>query len=160
MNNLINTFLNNTYTTSDIKRRLVLLKAFIYSKFFGSQFNPEEFDQADQKWLQSLSEDFFKNFNQTNATMNLEKLDQELKKIPVLTIFIPFEMPLAQTMELGIWVKQNLGSDIIFETRIDPDLIGGSAFSWKGVSKDYSLRQTISERRNEILETFKGYVNV
>lgn len=159
MNNLISIFLNNTFTTSDIKRRLLILKAFIYSKFFGSTFTQSDFNQDDLKWLQTLGDQFFVNFTKTNSTFELEKLGEDLKKIPVLTIYIPFETPEAESQRLGTWLKTNIEPSVIFETRIDPDLIGGSALSWKGIYKDYSLRQTLSERRSEILGTFKEFIN-
>lgn len=160
MDNLIGIFLNQTYTVSDIKRRLILLKVFIYSKFFGSSFNEKEYDPTDLKWLQSLGEEFLKNFQAKNASLTLSKLEAEFKKLKVLTVYVPFEIPDTEANQLGQWLRQTIGETMMFEVRIDPDLIGGAAFSWKGVYKDYSLRQTISERRSEILETFKGYVNV
>lgn len=158
MNNLINTFLNQTYTTSDIKRRLLLLKNYIYSKFFGSSFTSSDYDAGDIKWLQGLGEQFFKDFTSTNSTLTLAKLEVELKKIRVLTVYVPFEMPDEEVRILGGWLRKNIDPGIIFETRIDPDLIGGTALSWKGIYKDYSLRQTLSEKRNEVLENFKGFI--
>ncbi len=159
MNDAVNIFLNNTFTTSDIKRRLILLKVFIYSKFFGSTFTSSDYDPADFSWLQSLGNGFFKQFTSTNATIILSKLEDELKQLPVLIVYVPFEMPETEFFRLGNWLKTNLGSNFIFETRIDPDLIGGTALSWKGIYKDLSLRETLLENRNQILESFKEFIN-
>lgn len=153
--NLLNTFLNQTYSTFEIKRRLLILKNFIYQKYFKSEFKKEDFETTDVRWLENLGEEFFKNFTETNVTITLSELEKELKNLNVLTIYVPFEMPEAEAHNLGTWLKQNISQNLIFELRINPDLIGGAAISFKGVYKDYSLMNTISQNRTQVLESFK-----
>ena len=158
--NSIKLFLNETYSTFEIKRRLLLLKNFLFKKFFNSEFKKEDFEAKDLQWLDSLGAEFLDQFTKINLMGILEKLEAELKKLPVLTIYIPFEMPDQEAQNLGKWLKENIAPDVIFELRINPDLIGGAAFSYKGVYKDFSLVTKIAEERDKVVGAFKGYLTI
>lgn len=153
MTNLTEIFLEHTYSLSQAKTRLILLKAYLENKFF----KPNPNLQADE-WIISLGEDFFKQFNKLNAGILLKELEKKVAKIQKLTIFIAFEMPEPDLEKLGVWVRKNLRSDILIEIKIDPTLIAGASLSFKGVYRDYSLKMRIEENRERILGSFKSYL--
>lgn len=160
MSDLLAKFLDQTYSTFEIKRRLLVLKNFIYHQYFKSEFKEQDFDPKDIVWLKTLGDDFFKSFTEVNSTTTLSKLEESLKKLPVLTIYVPFEMPDGEAQALGKWLNLNISPNLIIELRINPDLIGGAAFSFNGVYKDFSLMNTISKNKTKVLEIFQTYMHI
>lgn len=154
MNNILYKFLETTYYKSQITKRFNALKGFLQNKFFNSpqsNLNPE-----DSQWLNSLGEDFLKNFTKLNIYQTLSKLEKDIKVLQTLTIYLSFEMPDEEKDKLGSYLRQNFKKDLIFEIKLDPNLIGGAAFSWKGIYKDYSLRSRIDQNHEQILSSLKS----
>ena len=112
--------------------------------------------KEDQAWFNSLGADFFRQFNASNVNTLLEELEAGIKKITPLTVYISFEMDTDEINKLGMWLRKEINPSIVFETKIDPSLIGGCALSWKGILRDYSLRAKIQAEQTEILASFKS----
>lgn len=157
MNNILNIILENTYTLPDLKHRVRILKNYLEVKIFNKT-SSEEIIPADSDWLSSLPKDFLFKFNKNNISEFFENLEQEINKISPLVIYISFDINEQVKSKINAWFRQNLTSKIIFETRFDPNLIGGLALTFNGIYKDYSLRARIEEQREVILTEFKKYV--
>ena len=165
-NNILSLFLNQTYYKSQITRRLKVLKGFLENKFFNSP--KHEVSPEDTAWLQSLGEDFYnseavsssayKNFTKLNVYQILAKLEKDIKELQTLTVYVPFEMPDAEKDKLGAYLRANFKKDLIFEIKLDPELIGGTALTWKGVYKDYSLRARIDQNNEAILASLNTFL--
>jgi len=57
-----------------------------------------------------------------------------------------------------VWLRENLDQPrLVFDFKVDPSLIGGCAFVYKGVYKDYSLRARISDNKDKIIGEFRKY---
>lgn len=154
-NNILTKFLEQSYYKGQITRRFNTLKGLLQNKFFNSplsQINPE-----DSAWLSSLGEDFLKNFTKLNVYSALTKLEKDIKSLLTLTIYIPFEMPEGEKDKLGSYLRENFKKELIFEIKLDPNLIGGAAISWKGVYKDYSLRSRIEQNHDRVLSSLKSF---
>lgn len=150
-------FLANNYSLSQARKRLLVLRAFLSKRFFNSLDNTNISEQ-DLAWLNSLGEDFYKNFNKLNVYQMLGLLEKELNQIQVLTIYIAFDMPEDQLDQLGVWLRTNTKPNILFEIKHDPNLMAGSALSWKGIYKDYSIKLRIDQNRDAILASFKSFL--
>lgn len=156
---LLKTFLAQTYSLQQVRRRLRLLRNFLEAKLFkGGDFTKLQTNPYDQQWLQSLGDNFFQNFENEDVYQILSQLEQQINNIPPLTIFIPFDMPEEEILRLGAWLRQNINPNIVFELKLNPDLIGGCALSLKGVYRDYSLKVKIDQSKTAILESLKSYI--
>lgn len=135
---------------------MLVLKSYLSQRFFHAP--TISLSESDLAWVNSLGEDFLKTFSPTNLDVTLEKLSQDIKILPHLTIFVPFDMPDTEVNKIGIWLRTNTKQKFVFETKIDPDLIGGCALSYKGIYKDYSLRVSIEENKQQIRENLNSYL--
>lgn len=151
----LTTFLKETYYQGQISHRLQVLRGFLLNHFFNA---PQvQMNSQDSDWLKSLGDDFFKNFTKLNVYQVLEKLEKGTKKLQTLIVYLPFEMPDEEKNKLGLYLRTNFKKDLIFEIKLNPDLIGGAALSWKGVHKDYSLRARIDQNHDQVLSSLKSF---
>ena len=152
---MIDTFLANTYSTQQIRKRLQALKTALASRFFGG--TEESILLEEKNWLETLPQSFFQQFSESKMNDQLAQLEKELQGLATIIIYIAFEISEAEINALGVWIKKNIHPQRIFEIKIDPNVIGGCAFSWKGLYKDYSLRSKIELHREDILTDIKNF---
>lgn len=157
-NQLVDTFLASTYSLSQVRSNLSILKNYLLNQFFNSKLQGDGINPEDINWLKSLGTDFYKNFNKTNVYEQLEAIEKEIKKIPPLIIYIPFDMPDEEKIKLGIWLRTNISPTIIYDLRFDSNLIAGCALSSRGIYKDYSLKDNIDKRRDEVISSMKSFL--
>ena len=147
----------NTYTVHDMAHRVRILRSYLEMQIFKKYV---EADQApeDQAFINSLGGEFLKQFNSDNIAQIFEAVEKKISQITPLVIYLPFEMPAQEIDRLGLNLRKDFGQNFFYEIKFDPDLIAGCALVWKGIYKDYSLRSTIAQKREEILESFKGHI--
>ncbi|TSC66660.1 MAG: Uncharacterized protein CEO21_129 [Microgenomates group bacterium Gr01-1014_80] len=153
---ILSTILTNTYTIQDLRRRVRLLKSHLENIYFGH--HREELSPEDSSWISSLSDSFVSEFNKDNIHALFNSLEDQIKKLNPLVIYLAFEPGQEQIEQIGFWVKKNLTQPKVFEIKIDPALLGGAALVNGGVYKDYSLRSKIGEQGETILAEFKKYI--
>lgn len=156
--------LKDTYSTASLKHRLRVLKSYISNHIFSNQ-SKEELAASDSTWLSTLSPAFYQQFNAQNTTEIFNTLDARINQLQILTIFLPFESDDQTTKEIGTFARKIFTSEggaydkiLILDIKFDPNLTAGCALSWNGVYKDYSLKSKIHERKSDILESFKRFL--
>lgn len=157
-NKTLDTFLENTFTVYQVRRRLTVLQLYLSHQIFGANEKGVELDPLDKAWLNSFDADFVKSFNHKNITQQMQELAQELKKIPTLTLILPLELPENQTAILGKWIREKFQKSLLIEFKTDPSLIAGCVIIWNGLSKDYSMQARIKSQQEEILGSFKTFL--
>lgn len=155
MDQLLKTFLQQNYSLPQARRRLVVLKNYFDEKFFNT--SPLDISPEDEDWLKSLPPTFFKNFTKLNSDKLITELRAQLAKIELLIIYLPTEIPESEVDKIGTWLRKNT-TQSIFDTKLNPTLLGGCALSFKGTLKDYSLKPIVEAQREKILSTMKGYL--
>jgi len=152
--------LQTTYTLTDLKHRVRLLGNYFENKLFSDnqKFIGEQ-SASDANWIKSLSEDFLNQFNKANLNQILQDLDDQLKKITPLIVYIPFTATQDQIQEIGSYARKLFNQNLVLEIKLDPSLIGGAALVLKGVYKDYSIKASVQAKREEILVGFRKYVH-
>lgn len=159
MNDILNTILETTYSLTQLKHRVRLLKSYLEKAIFSAQAKEENANQADLNWLNSLPDNFFKNFNKDNIYQIFQILEPQIAKLPVLIIYLAFEADDQVLSQLGPMVrKTQQNPHLLIDVKVDPDILAGCALSWKGMYKDYSLRAKIEEKKSEIMENFKQFL--
>jgi hypothetical protein len=153
---ILNKIAETTFTLRDMQKRLRVLKIYLIIKLFGTTETPEQEVEAEMPWLNSLGEEFFQQFNKENIYQVFEELEKKLSLISPITIYLAFDPPKEATNSIGIWLRQNTKNHPIFDVRVDPNLIGGSAVSKNGQYKDYSLRSRFAQNNPRITEIIKS----
>lgn len=155
--NIFDVILENTYTLPDLKHRVRILKDYLEGIFFKDMV--PQFVLEDQKFIQQLPIDFFQTVNPKNFEQFFEDLENQIKVISPLILYLPFEIGKEDVQKISLWLRQNLKyPPPLLEVKIDPNLLGGSALSYKGVYKDYSLKARIESQKEEILQSLKSYI--
>ncbi|MBI3486106.1 hypothetical protein HY025_04155 [Candidatus Daviesbacteria bacterium] len=154
---ILNTILKDTYTQTQLNRRLRLLKESLNNQFFGVK-NNLFIELEDQNWLDSLDKTIFSQFSQENFNAQFQKLEELGKQIPVLSLYLSFDPPLEEIAKLSNYFRTNFSPNFLFEIKLDPNLVAGSALVWKGVYKDYSLRKYIDDQKERLISEFKQFI--
>lgn len=158
MDEIIAMFLQFNYSKGQIHHRFNALKSFLQAKLFNSNPAGLEISLEDKKWLDSLNPKLISYFNPYNIDIELKVLEQRLHNIKPLTVFLSFQIPDNEVDNLGMYIRQNFKKDAVIEIKFDGNLIGGSALSWNGIYKDYSIHSLIAENEAKLIETFKNYL--
>lgn len=157
MDQILTTILKDTYSLTTLKHRLRVLKSYLSSVIFQSGVK-EEFAASDSTWLGSFPPAFIQQFNKDNISPVFADMESKIKKLKILTMYLPFDTDEQTLIQIGEKTRRTFGSLIVLDIRFNPNLIAGCALSWNGVYKDYSLRSQIEARKNEILESFKKFL--
>lgn len=157
MNDVLNTILENTYSLTSLKHRLRVLKSYLSSQIFQGE-SKEEFAASDSTWLSSFSPSFFQQFSKENISEIFSELESKISKLKILTMYLPFDSDEQTLIQVGEKTRRTFENLIVLDIRFDPNLIAGCALSWNGVYKDYSLRSQIETHKNEVLESFKKFL--
>ncbi len=159
---LVDLILHESFTPTSAMRYLRLLKERVSDKLFQAteEAGQSEYQLAsvrEKQWLDNLPIDLFNRFNQNSLHNIFTRAEENIKSIQPLIIFLAFELPETEISTLGAYLRQDFGSHFLIELRINPYLIAGAAFSWKGIYKDYSLQQKISDNHQAILKVLEEY---
>ena len=156
MDPIFETILKNTYTQSQFKHRLRILKSFVSQKLFGGQ--DSQLNETDLAWIKTLPEAFFQNFTKDNCTDYFKAVEERLANTPSLMLNIAFEPNDEALSEIGQFTRTNFTSFKLLDFKYDPSVIAGCVLNWKGISKDYSVREAIEEKKEVLLESFKKFL--
>lgn len=156
MNDLLNIILNDTFTQTGLKHNLLILRAFLSQKIFGSR---AQFAPNDLNWLNALPENFYQQFNSQNTYQLLEELTREAQKITPLVLYLAFEADEGTAAQICSFARQTFQKPVLLlDIKVNPLLIAGCSLSWRGIYKDYSLKSKIDARKDEILQSFKKFL--
>lgn len=157
MREVLNLLLKDSYTLSQLKKRLKIIKSELSIRLFGGQ-TLEPLTASDLQWFNSLPGSFKDSFSKDNLSILMTDLGNIINNYPVLTIYLPFEPDEATSDQTGMKARELFGQDLLLDIKSNPVLIAGCALSWKGIYKDYSLHAKIAERRLAILQSFKRFL--
>lgn len=85
-----------------------------------------------------------------NGSVDFAAAREEIAAIEPLYLYLPVEFPQETLKEIVAKLRQDFGVNMLLEIKLDRDLIGGCALSYKGVYKDYSLRSRFAEKMEEL----------
>lgn len=169
----ISQFLRTTYTKHQALTRFRILVDFLNFRFFSSTSNISEDDtvldqfnkfkttysrdiELDIEFFSRLDPSFFSQFKKDNVNTLLSELNKAINTDQICLVYLPFEMPQSEIEKLGLWFK-NISANQLIEIKYDGGLIGGVALSYKGIYKDFSLKERIKENQTKIIETLLSF---
>lgn len=154
---ILNIILQNTYSLTQLKHRLNLLKAYLEGQIFGTE-KPQTFNFQEDPWIKNLSHDLLSGFNKDNLTLSFENIQKQIASLETLTLYLTFDPDELTLTQLGEHIRKTFGRIIMLDIKYDPNLIAGVALVWKGLYKDYSLRSKIEEKKAEIMQGFQQFL--
>lgn len=155
---LLSYLITSSLTKNEALNRLRRLRDFLGEKLFGTA-PPESAPDSDlQLWLRSLDPRLLEPINGHNIDQIMNSIEEAVGKIDPLIVFLSFEIERPQLEELVKTLRQSYGPEFLVEIKFDPNLIGGAALVWKGVYKDYSVHQRITDNREQIIRMFQKYI--
>jgi F0F1-type ATP synthase delta subunit len=154
---ILDKILINTYTMASLKRRLKALKSRLSEQFFGGDTNKEMVIE-ETNWLNTYGVQFLSDFQKETFYQSIGKIEQLVNQIKPLTVYISFPADEESIKNIGIKVRETYSQKVVIDLKYDPDLIGGCAFIWNGVYRDYSIRNTLKLDREKLLESFKSFL--
>lgn len=158
MDNILSTVIKTTYSLTQFKHRLSVLKSYFLQNFFNTEGQIASLPD-DSAWLKSLPDQLIKSFNKDNIYKIFEDLEKQISTIKALTIYLTFEPDNESLKQIGERARKTFGNPtLLLDVKYDPKLIAGAALSWNGLYRDYSLREKIEERKLAVLESFKSFL--
>lgn len=162
---LLSTIVASAFTKSDIQRRLRILRGYLEHTFYSTDGHlnlPEYLDSKqispdDHEAMVAYGDAFYQSFSKDTMYRLLDKLADDMKVLPIINVYIPYEPIPGEVMRLGKWFRKNVDPTMVVELHIDPTLLGGCAFAWQGIYRDYSLRHYMYKRREEISQIIERY---
>jgi hypothetical protein len=163
---LFETIIATTYTKAEIYRRIRLLREYLEEKFYGKEkavdfaafLNKKGISKSDYEVMMSWPEDMLTSFEKSNAYDLIDGLVATIKARPVVTLYIPFDPPPAETAKLGSWFRKTVHVHVIIDLHVDLTTFGGCAFAYEGIYHDYSLGYYMQKHRDEIRGLITNYV--
>jgi len=152
--------LTDTYTARKLQKRLRVLKGYLLSKLFNAPLSEADHcELAEEKeWFESIDPVLLEQINKNTVYTLFTTLENKIKQVRLLTVYVAFEMPKDEITRLGRTLRHTYGVDFLFDIKFDPNIIAGASFVWQGVYKDYSIRSLIDQHKEEILSEFRHYV--
>jgi F0F1-type ATP synthase delta subunit len=154
---ILDKILITTYTMGSLKKRLKALKSRLSEHFFGGDTN-KDMVQEELEWLNTYGVQFLSDFQKETFYQSIGKIEQLVGAIKPLTIYLAFDPKDEQIKQIGTKVRELYTEKIVIDLKYNPELIGGSAFIWNGVYKDYSIRNKILQDKDKILQSFKSFL--
>ena len=159
---ILNEILKDTFTLDSLRKRVQVLKVIlerdIYRPEAAKNEKKTDLELREERWLSGFDKELITGMtSQMYGPLNarIEKFIAAIVPLTIYFVFIPDE---AQLKAFGTWLRENLDQPrLVFDLKIDPRLIGGCAFVYKGVYKDYSLRARISDNKDKIIGEFRKY---
>ena len=151
--------MNDVLTLTQFRHRIRLLKSNLLKTFFGGESEAISLSAQDLNWLKSLPESFYQKFNKENVYEIFSALEKTSDNLPILTMYLAFEPDEITLSQIGPVARKTFNLPLLLlDIKVDPNLIAGTALSWKGVYRDYSLRTKIEEKKTEISNGFKRFL--
>ncbi len=158
MDDILTIILKDTYSLTQYKHRLMVMKTHLLQVFFGGGQN-ETLSTQDSIWVKSFPPNFYKQFNKDNVYDIFSGLENRISHLQILTIYLTFEPDEITLIQLGQAARTFFGFPaLILDIKLNPNLIAGTALSWKGRLRDYSLKAKLEEKRIEIAQGFRRFL--
>lgn len=161
MDDTLTIILKDSYSLTQLKHRLRILKSYLLKDFFGKsqdQINILSLTPEDQNWLKNLPANLLKQFNKDNVYKIFTDWESKISTIPLLTLYLTFEPDEPTLEQIGGFTRKQFGPNLLLDIKLDVNLIAGAALGWKGVLKDYSLKTQIEAKKEEITAGFKRFL--
>jgi F0F1-type ATP synthase delta subunit len=158
---LLDIFLTQCFTPEQLARKVRVTKMVLECVYYKLEdtksdtanrlsecLNVTVVTKEDAEFISTLLEK--KYLAEDMLYMQLKEVLIKAKDLPTITITSAIRLEPVQIASIGSWLRTNVSSDIMFRTMTDATFIGGCAISWRGAYKDFSIRNTLEQKRGEM----------
>jgi ATP synthase delta (OSCP) subunit len=96
--------------------------------------------QKKEKFLSLLKENNIATGSNSGLKNFIAQLINNISKLPVLALTIPFEPNERSLQTFSQWFLLNINKQVLFVINVDPDLIAGAVIKYKGKFVNLSIR--------------------
>lgn len=129
----------------------------ILDMIFENDFNFEK-TASEQLGMQKKDKLIVLARNNSINTQNSQQVKEfvsliltKISSTPVLTLTIAFEPDDDTLQTLSEWCMFNIGQHVIFDIKIDPQILGGAEMFFNGKHSNFSIKPVFEKISNEIL---------
>ncbi len=169
---LLDQLLAESFTKSQLLRKIREVEQYLNQKLFGGE-NLVSKGNALRGYLDKITAQEFPDL--------IEKLKKSVDDLPtaIITTAVPLPDETIQKLCLKLRgpviptaVEGSIATDsstplrsarndgvnnLIIDTKVNPEILAGATVIYKGVVHDYSLSKKITDQKEAILNSFKGY---
>jgi hypothetical protein len=161
---ILTSIIKNTYTKAEILRRITLLRQYLEQMFFSGMVDRVSDNlrklgasTEDVAEITSWGDEFFASFTRENTYDILNEVSKAVENLPIVTVYlaiVPFD---EDVKELGNWFRKHLDPKAMLDIRTNTSLIGGCAYVWNGVYREFALHYFLSKNVDEIAKIISQY---
>lgn len=151
---LTNLFKTKTQA-EDFSRRIGRVTQKVYETDFdlGKALLEEVGPKIRDEFMIILMNNHIDPANRASLKKFMESLREDIKNMEVLGLTLAFQ-PKEHTLSLiSDWLMLNLGSQVLLDIKVDPDLVAGVAVDFRGKHTENSIKAKINSTLEEIFNT-------
>jgi hypothetical protein len=166
---VINTVLEETYTTDELTERV----GYMRDHYHKQAFTPSEADVDVQKRFSGIADQYTlailekweKEFSKLKLParelyQTLETIEEEVSTIPSATLYLPIRFSPEYIAGFGKWFREHTEPNILLTVRTDSRLAGGCGVVWNDVYHDLSLRYFVHDSKRELVQMINKTIDV
>jgi len=147
---ILDKILETAYVKADLLRRIRVIREHLEQKFFAQ-------DKTKKVEISPEDETLAGEFTKDNTYAYLNAINERVKTLPMVNIYVPIDVDAAQSTTVGQWVRANVDREALIEFHVELGAFGGCAFAWNGVYYDYSLKHYMHKKMDAIRKVLDGY---
>jgi hypothetical protein len=169
-NFLLQRILSNTYTKSDFYRSISAVQEFLEHAFYNTDDNDDSNhterivkhahasgDVAVAERIEGWGDPVLSVFTRENLYEKLKELKGEVESLPELALYVPVAFGHREIEHIGRWCREHIDRKVVLSLSVEPEVVGGCAFVWKGTYHDFSLQYFIQKKEGEIARLISAY---
>jgi hypothetical protein len=161
---LITKILTRAFTKADVHRHLWLMRTYLERRWFGTgdAGTLEEFyahagaSERERAVAGALGDEVGRLSKETMYPV-FDEAQKKVKTLPFLAVSIPIPADEATVERIGSWIRTNVNENVIIDIAVDPKMVGGCAFAYRGFLYEYALHRTIEKNKEKIRSMLNDY---
>ena len=158
----------NTYTATDIHRRLSLLQECVEEVVYHAHakgilkeealaFAKTIMSPLDVQAFSEWGDSVWGLFSPHAVAEVIQALKAQSEMLPMLKLYVPVLFEPEKVASLGQWAREQIAPHILLEMHIDPAVTGGCAFVFNDTYHDYSLHRAFAAHKGVVRELLNTY---
>jgi len=171
MDAAIETILSNTFTDSDVYKRLAILQDALEHSLYTTNAKTSLRDMLAERYVGSddrtsldaiaaWGEAVVSLFHSGDIGKHMDALKKSIAAVPSITLYVAAPMPAAAMNEIGAWCRQNIDPHVLIDLKIDRSSAGGCMLVWKNTLHDFSMRYFLHKHEKELADLLHGNKHV
>jgi len=163
--------LPHVYTEREFRHTLSVLQAFLESRLFSSShgtsireqlrsfFETRKNEEYAKIVLDRAGDDFYQVFTVKNAYDVLQGIERSIELLPIVTLYVPIELPHQSVSDIGKWLRDRVHSQTLMQIIVEPDVAAGCALVKDGIYHDFSFRYFLHTHDQQLLESIHEHIH-